>query len=77
MSSKEKGTITQEDIMKILNSCYEKCINGIPKISPSIENMANNYLQKHRTKEDACNAMLRNQISTVYKELHADRETGC
>jgi hypothetical protein len=62
MSSKEKGTITQEDIMKILNSCYEKCINGIPKISPSIENMANNYLQKHRTKEDACNAMLRNQI---------------
>lgn len=27
--------ITQEDIMKLLESCYEKCLHGIPNISSS------------------------------------------
>ena len=44
MSEKEKKTvIAQEDVMKILDSCYEKCLNGIPKVSPSVEEMANDY----------------------------------
>lgn len=60
--TEKKRTITQEDIMKLLDSCYEKCLNGIPKVSPSVENMAEDYLQKHKTKDDACRAMLRNQI---------------
>ncbi len=40
---KEKSVISQEDIMKILDSCYDKCLNGIPKVSPSVEEMANQY----------------------------------
>ena len=64
MSKKEKKTvIAQEDVMKILDSCYEKCLNGIPKISPSVEEMANDYLKKYKTKEEACKAMIRNQIT--------------
>ena len=64
MSEKEKKTvIAQEDVMKILDSCYEKCLNGIPKISPSVEEMANDYLKKYKTKEEACKAMIRNQIT--------------
>ena len=64
MSKKEKKTvISQEDVMKILDSCYEKCLNGIPKISPSVEEMANDYLKKYKTKEEACKAMIRNQIT--------------
>ncbi len=63
MDSKDKKQIiTQEDIMNLLDSCYEKCLNGIPKVSSSVEEMANDYLKKHQTKEDACKAMLRNQI---------------
>lgn len=63
MDSKEKKlVVTQEDIMKLLDSCYEKCLNGIPKISPSVEELANDYLKKHGTAEEACKAMLRNQI---------------
>lgn len=62
MEDKAKKGITQEDIMELLDSCYEKCLNGIQKISPSVENMANDYLQKHKTRQDACKAMLRNQI---------------
>lgn len=44
MNTKEKKqTLTQEDIMKLLDSCYEKCLNGIPKVSPNVEDMANDY----------------------------------
>ena len=59
----KKPIITHEDIMKLLNSCYEKCINGIPKVSPSVEEMANDYLKKYSSVESACKAMLRNQIA--------------
>ena len=58
----EKKTITQEDIMKLLDKCYEKSLNGIPNVSPSVEELANEYLSKHETKEKACKAMIRNQI---------------
>ena len=54
MNSKEKKPVmTEEDIMKLLDSCYEKCLNGIPKVSPSVEELANDYLKKHRTTEKA------------------------
>ena len=64
MNSKEKKPVmTEEDIMKLLDSCYEKCLNGIPKVSPSVEELDNDYLKKHRTTEEACRAMLKNQIA--------------
>lgn len=59
----KKAIVSQEDIMKILDSCYEKCLNGIPKVSPNVEDMANDYLCKYGTKELACQAMLKNQIT--------------
>lgn len=59
----KNSIISQEDIMKLLDSCYDKCLNGIPAISPSVEDMANEYLQKYPTKELACEAMLKNQIT--------------
>lgn len=64
MSEREKKKmLTQEDIMKLLDSCYEKCLHGVPKVSPSVESMANDYLMKYPAKEEACKAMLRNQIA--------------
>lgn len=64
MGAKEKKhVITQEDIMDLLDSCYEKCLNGIPKVSPSVKDMAADYLKKHNTTEEACRAMLRNQVA--------------
>lgn len=62
MSKKERQMITENDFMKFLGSCYENCMNGVPKISSSIEDMAADYLRKHKTPEEACKAMLRNQI---------------
>ena len=59
----KKKIITQEDIMKILGACYEKSVNGIPKVSPGVEELANDYLKKHKTKEAACKAMIKSQIA--------------
>ncbi len=64
MGAKEKKHVmTQEDIMNLLDSCYEKCLSGIPKVSPSVKDMAGDYLKKHNTTEEACRAMLRNQVA--------------
>ncbi len=37
--------------MKVLGACYEKSVNGVPKVSPSVEELAEDYLKKHKTKE--------------------------
>ena len=58
----KKPLISQEDIMKMLDTCYSKAIDGIPMVSPSIEDLANEYLQKYPTKEKAVKAMIKNQI---------------
>lgn len=61
--SQKKALLSQEDVMKLLDTCYEKCLNGVPMVSPSVGEMARDYLQKHFTKEEACRAMMRNQIA--------------
>lgn len=60
-AEKKKG-ISQEDMMKLLDTCYEKAVNGIPYVSPSVEKLAVDYLEKHSTKEEAAKAMIQNQI---------------
>ena len=46
----------------MLDTCYEKCLNGVPYVSPSVEELANDYLNKYPTKQQACKAMINNQI---------------
>ena len=55
--------LSQEDVMGLLDTCYRKCLDGIPKVSPRIEDMADDYLIKYDSTEDACKAMLKNQIT--------------
>lgn len=62
MSMETSATISQENIMAILDCCYEKCLNGIPYVSPSVEDLAKDYLGKYPTKQQACKAMINNQI---------------
>ncbi|MPN21748.1 hypothetical protein SDC9_169128 [bioreactor metagenome] len=45
MDTNEKNKLlTQEDIMKILDSCYQQVLDGIPLVSPTVEELANDYL---------------------------------
>lgn len=60
--SNSKSIITSENIMEILDTCYDYTLNGIKNVSPSVKDMANDYLSKYPTKEEACKAMLHNQV---------------
>ena len=47
---KNPKTISQEDIMSLLDSCYDKCLHGVPKVSQSVEDLAEDYLKKYYTR---------------------------
>lgn len=59
---KEKK-ITPDDIINALGVIYEKTEDGIPYVSPPVEKMAKDYLDKYPTKEKAAKAMLNFQIA--------------
>ena len=60
--SEKKPIFSQEDVMKLLDSLYEKALDGIPYVSKSIPDMAEEYLSKYTDIEQAANAMIRNQV---------------
>ena len=59
----KKKLVTQEDIMKMLDTCYDKSLHGINKVSPPIEQFANDYLKKEQDKKKATKEMLKHQIA--------------
>lgn len=58
----KKSFISVDDMTKLLDDTYAKVLGGIPKVSPSIEEFANDYLSKHNSKEEACKDMMDKQI---------------
>ena len=59
---KEK-TMTQENIMSMLETLYEKSINGIPKVSKPIDMLAAEYLEKTDSVEKAAKKFNKYQIA--------------
>lgn len=47
---------------EILNKIYETAINGIPKVSRSVQDLSNDYLTKHTSPDVAANELIRNQV---------------
>ena len=45
--------MNQNQIMELLDTLYEKSINGIPKVSQPIDVLANDYLSKNDSREKA------------------------
>jgi hypothetical protein len=54
--------INLEDLKKVMDSCYEKAINGIPKVSLAVDDLAIEYLDKYKTKDKAVRKMINTQI---------------
>ncbi len=63
MSETRKTILTQDNIMKILNECYEKSLNGVPVASSPIDTMVEDYMSKYNDPEIACKQMLKNQVA--------------
>lgn len=59
----KKKIITQEDIMKVLDACYDKSLSGIGKVSPPVSQMAEDYLSRNKDSKEACKKMLKNQVA--------------
>ena len=44
--TKKKKVITQDDIMKMLNACYDKSLTGLKKVSPPVSVLGDEYLEE-------------------------------
>lgn len=60
--TEENKIISQEEVMKILDSLYNNALNGLGKASPSIEDFATDYLDKEQNPSIAARNMINNQI---------------
>lgn len=54
--------IDQETAGKILDSIYKKALNGIPKVSRSVDEMVNDYINKYPSTEEAAKSLTKWQI---------------
>jgi len=52
-----------ENIMNMLDWCYDKALHGLNTISPPIEQFAEEYLNKEKDKKKAVKSMQKNQIA--------------
>ena len=61
--SDKKNKMTQEDIMVMLSKVYDQSIQGIPKVSIPIEQLANEYLTKSENVDEAAKSFMKYQIA--------------
>ena len=55
--------MNQNQIMELLDTLYEKSINGIPKVSKPIDILASDYLSKYDSKEKAAKQFVNYQVA--------------
>ncbi len=53
--------ISQDDLVKALNSCYDKSLSGLPGFISSYD-LANNYLEKYKSPELAATKLINAQV---------------
>ena len=56
--AKKNLQITQEDIIKLLDKLYDNSIKGIPKVSPPITQLADDYLSKNSDTQQAAKSFI-------------------
>lgn len=61
--AEKKLQITQEDIMKLLDKLYDNSIQGLPKVSPPISQLADDYLAKAPDLQAAAKSFINYQIA--------------
>ena len=55
--------ISQNEIMQLLDKLYDKSMHGIAKVSPPVEELANNYLEKSNDATTAAKKFINYQIA--------------
>ena len=62
MAEIDKEKLSEENVLDLLDSLYDKCVTGIPMVSDSVEEMAKDYLKDGKSQEEACQEMQKYQI---------------
>ena len=62
METKAAKKLDADSIMSILDTCYQKAVNGIERVSPPVEKLAEDYLNKYQDPSEAARKMISNQI---------------
>lgn len=57
-----KKIMTEEQMVSLLDSLYVKALDGIPKLSESVEELTYDYTSKYSDVGSAANALINNQI---------------
>ncbi|MBQ9022168.1 MAG: EcsC family protein [Eggerthellaceae bacterium] len=60
---KQIPKIDEETAGIILDAAYNQAVKGIPKVSRSVDKLANDYLSKHATPDEAAKALAKMQVS--------------
>ena len=55
-------TISQAEMMQLLDKLYEQAVNGIGKVSPPLVELAQNYLEKNKDIETAAKKFIQYQV---------------
>ena len=58
-----RAKLNQEEIMQLLDKLYEQSIHGVAKVSPTIDTLASDYLQKSRNIDTAAKQFINYQIA--------------
>lgn len=63
-NAKEKisTTITEEEMLDVLNKLYITSINGIDKVSLPVDDLVEDYMSKNKDVESACKSLIKNSI---------------
>lgn len=62
VKDKVKTTITEEQMIQILDSLYINSVNGIPKVSLPIDDLVDDYMKKNSNPEEAAKSLINNSI---------------
>lgn len=57
-----KSIISEQDISKLLDGLYGNVLNGLGKVSPPVDEFANDYLSKENDPKIAAKKMIKSQI---------------
>lgn len=60
VASKVKTTLTEKQMLEILDTLYTKSVNGIPKVSLPVEDLVNDYITKNDSIEKAAKSLINN-----------------
>lgn len=63
MKKKSNEAVDASKGVKILDDIYGKALTGIPKVNKPVEELAEEYLQRHSTREKAVKSLISTQLT--------------